>query len=177
MAWTIPFVLLRSTDSWVVRIQHLCDMKCIVMIWRSWVLTPIGLNFGCVVLLSKLYMNQKYQCGCVILLVSSSLWETHYRARLYIENGIIILGCVYLWQYHLKQKWHFYREWLRYGDDGLKTNFQWFMCHGIECSFGDDKVHQCVITKSCTKFHITWVNHCNEAFNPFLHVNLLFGTK
>ena len=33
--------------------RHLSDMKCTVMIWRSWVQTPVGLNLGCVGLLSQ----------------------------------------------------------------------------------------------------------------------------
>ena len=36
---------------------RLSDMNCIVTIWRSWVQTPVESNLGCVVLLSKLYLN------------------------------------------------------------------------------------------------------------------------
>ena len=38
------------------------DMKCTVMIWRSWVRTLVGLNLGCVVgyFCPKSYLNQKY---------------------------------------------------------------------------------------------------------------------
>ena len=32
--------------------RRVSDMKCTVMIWRSWVLTAVRLNLGCVVLLS-----------------------------------------------------------------------------------------------------------------------------
>ena len=32
--------------------QRLSDMECTVMIWRSWVRTPVGLNLECIVLLS-----------------------------------------------------------------------------------------------------------------------------
>ena len=32
--------------------RRLSNMKCTVMIWRSWVQAPTGLNLGCVVLLS-----------------------------------------------------------------------------------------------------------------------------
>ena len=38
------------TDGW--------GMKCTVMIWRSWVQTPVRSNLGCVVHLPKLYLNK-----------------------------------------------------------------------------------------------------------------------
>ena len=39
--------------------RRLSDMNCTVIIWRSWVRTPVGSNLGCVVLLSS-YLNKKY---------------------------------------------------------------------------------------------------------------------
>ena len=45
----------------------LSDMKCTVMIWRSWVWTPVGSNLGCLhclVLLFKLYLNQICNVWC-----------------------------------------------------------------------------------------------------------------
>ena len=36
-------------------------MKCTVMIWRLWVRTLVGLNLGCVVLVSKSNLNLKHQ--------------------------------------------------------------------------------------------------------------------
>ena len=40
----------------VIRMRRLSDMKCTVMIWRLWVRTPVGLNLGCAVLLSKVVL-------------------------------------------------------------------------------------------------------------------------
>ena len=41
--------------------RRLSDMNCSVMIWRSWVRTPVGSNLGCVVYFCpKSYLNQKY---------------------------------------------------------------------------------------------------------------------
>ena len=37
----------------------LSDMKWTVMIWRSWVRTPVGLNLGCIVLLSRVVLDPK----------------------------------------------------------------------------------------------------------------------
>ena len=37
--------------------RHLRGMKCTVMICRSWVRTPVGLNLGCVVLLSQVVLE------------------------------------------------------------------------------------------------------------------------
>ena len=52
-------LFVSSHDGGVIRtgIGHLKDMKCAVMIWRSWVQMPVGSNLGCVVL-SKLYLSQ-----------------------------------------------------------------------------------------------------------------------
>ena len=66
-------------------------MACTFMIWRSWVRTQVGLNLGCVVLLSKPYLNQKSSemiymgtaCKLSLLIISSSL-------SYLITNAIII---------------------------------------------------------------------------------------
>lgn len=44
----------------LLRRQRLRDIKCrlLFMIWRSQIRTVLGLNIGCVVLLSKPYLNQ-----------------------------------------------------------------------------------------------------------------------
>ena len=53
--------LLEVAHGQVVRAcRHLSDMKCTVMIWRSQVRTPDGLNLECVILLSESYLIQIY---------------------------------------------------------------------------------------------------------------------
>ena len=45
--------------------RRLSDMKCTVMIWRSWVQTPVGSNLGCVVLLCQVVLElniKAYHC-------------------------------------------------------------------------------------------------------------------
>ena len=37
--------------------RRLSDMKCTVMIWRSWVRTLVGSNLGCIVLLSQAVLD------------------------------------------------------------------------------------------------------------------------
>ena len=37
-------------------------MKCTLLIWRSWLWTSVGSNLGCVVLMTKSYLIQKYVC-------------------------------------------------------------------------------------------------------------------
>ena len=59
---------------------------CTVMIWRSWVRTPVGSNFGNVVLLSKSYLNPKVSKMWVTLHLmtvskQSSLLTDHFRSR------------------------------------------------------------------------------------------------
>ena len=46
----------------IMQMMSVClsAMKFTVMIWRSWVWTPVGLNLGRVELLFKSYLNQKY---------------------------------------------------------------------------------------------------------------------
>ena len=68
----------KSLTGWVVRSRCLSDMKCIVMIWRSWVRIPVRWNLECVVLLSKLYLNYKYQVTEEKVIAKCSLSEWYH---------------------------------------------------------------------------------------------------
>ena len=59
-------------------------MKCTVMIWRSWVLTPVGLNLGCVVPLSKSYLIRNIaSCHAGLQNPAKRKWPA--------ERGIILI--------------------------------------------------------------------------------------
>ena len=55
---------LKVPDGKVVRagVAGLRGVKRTVMIWRSWIETPVGLKLGFIVLLSKFYLNKDMFC-------------------------------------------------------------------------------------------------------------------
>ena len=55
-----PCLLLEVPDGWVVKSMVSQGHECTVVIWRSWVRTPVGSSFVYIGLLSKLYLNYKY---------------------------------------------------------------------------------------------------------------------
>ena len=50
--WEVFIRYIVRSFSPILQSRRLSDMKCIVIIWRSWVWSLVGSNLGCVVLLS-----------------------------------------------------------------------------------------------------------------------------
>ena len=63
------------------------DMNVLFMIWRSWLRTLVRSNLGCIVLLSKSYLNQKYKLG-------NTTWVTKFLGR--FERYCIKWTCIAL---------------------------------------------------------------------------------
>ena len=77
------------TDGRVVR-AGISVTYSTVMIWRSWVWTPVGLNSGCVVLLSKVVLEPKHHYILITLTLhrySRYVFTAHWFIHLIPETG------------------------------------------------------------------------------------------
>ena len=74
---------------WLEQVSLCHEMYYTIIILRSWVLTPVGLNFGCVVLLSKLHLNQLERWFTQLaLLVCFLSWTTSFFQEQYSSQAM-----------------------------------------------------------------------------------------
>ena len=87
-------------------------MKCTVMIWRSWVQTPVGSNLGCVVLLSQVVLEvnifwfqtepPQYKKHSSCLCIHCKLWQCNITEH---HCSDIVLMCTVVLQHCTTMNW------------------------------------------------------------------------